>query len=79
MLLNEVSIILTTGHPTAISLSEPILVLASCDLSSIPAGWAHARFNDNLDTNKRYHSQSGKWTILDERGYEYVVEISKGS
>ena len=37
----------------------------------------HARFNGNLDTNKRYQSQEGKWTVLDERGYEYVVELQK--
>jgi hypothetical protein len=75
MLLNEVWIILTNGHPTAIALSGAIQVLASSETSVLPPGWANARFNGNLDTNKRYHSQGGKWMVLDERGYEYVVEF----
>ena len=76
MLLNEVWIILTNGHPTAIALSGPIQVIASSsDPSCLPPAWANARFNGNLDTNKRYHSQGGKWMILDERGCEYVVEF----
>jgi hypothetical protein len=76
MLLYEVWITLTKEHPSAITLSEPIPVLASSSETSVlPPGWANARFNGNLDTNKRYHSQGGKWMILDERGYEYVVEF----
>ena len=77
LLLFEVWIIFSSGQPTAIELYDSVPVLANPKPSSLPPGWAHARFNGNLDTNKRYQSQEGKWTVLDERGYEYVVELQK--
>jgi ribosomal protein L21E len=74
LLLFEVWIIFSSGHSTAIELYDSVVALANPEPSSLPPGWAHARFNGNLDSNKRYQ---GKWTVLDERGYEYVVEVQK--
>ena len=77
MVLYEAWIIFTNEHPSGISLKAPIYLFASSVPHTLPPRWAHARFNGNLDTNKRYNSQEGKWMILDERGYEYVVEVQQ--